>query len=134
MAKAPATVRLAWQLREDLEPDPTPAKLAYWLERAGDDPWTFDDLIRLTAAVLDADEDAPAPLSRWALEVATSRRTRPVQRGPARDPTRDFAIALMVDVLLKAGLTQRQAFARLGTVMGRSQHTIESARRRALSV
>ena len=131
MGKAPATVRFDWAMRFPLESDPSPAKLAYWLERAGDDPWTHDDLLRAISGALDAGEDVPAPLARWALEVLTGRRSRSVQRGPARDPERDMRLAVMVDLMVEAGMSQREAFHRIGEAQCKSPQAIESARRRA---
>ena len=136
MAEPGAWVKRGWALRTPLEPVASAGALAYWIEKSTGDPWTFDDLLRLIGGALDEQRDLPTALERWAFEVATGRRARPIKRGPPSNHWNDAVVWAFVELLSGEGgsMSQAEAFRQVGDVIHRSPEAVASARRRARSM
>ena len=122
-----------WSFRTPIEPDASFAAYAFWIEKSRTDPWSWDDLSRAVGTALDNGLELPPPLARWAAEKAAERRPQPSQRRPI-NPRRDAGIAAVVMLMVETGSSQSQAFHTIGDILGMSPKTIESARRRALTL
>ena len=119
---APGTGNFAWRDRV----------LAYWIEMSERDPWTFDDVGDLLAAMLDSGEDVPPRLDAWAREVASRRRSRPTPSGRRRaDRSEDARIVLLLVMYTRLfGDSRREACRIIGRGLHKSPEAIESAWRR----
>ena len=105
--------------------------LAWWIARAENDAWTFEELAEWAAALEEVGEDKPLLLSEFAAAVLRGKRKKPKRRKNAADPYRDLMMTLAVDRLHNAGLSQSEARRLIGAHEGMDMKTVESAKKRA---
>ena len=82
--------------------------LKFWITASESDPWTFDQLKILHADLTTQNDEAPAALEEWRLEVEAGQRR--IKRGRKRDPQGDLR-ALMAVTFSKEffGWSERRA-------------------------
>ena len=134
MADAGAYWQLRWALNLPLPQEASDEAIAYWIEKAEVDPWTFTDLQLHLHCLLDAEADPPPVLVEWGLEVAARRRKPSIRRGPKGDRKRDFLIAAAVRMADHFDdVSERAVMREIGKRLNLSYEAVASARRRGLS-
>ncbi len=116
---------LVWQRLSDAR---RPVALAHWLHFAERDPWVFQQLLELAAAIFEAGEEMPARLAAFMTEYLRGERAAP--KGSRSDPTRDIRIAAMVESAAELGVSKRAACRFIAEGLNLSYEAVESARRR----
>ena len=84
--------------------------MAFWIEAAKTDTWTFDELLHLLGDLQDQEADIPAALLSWGAKVATGRECCE-RRGRKSDPQGDFRSLMAVTFATEVfGWSDRRAY------------------------
>ena len=95
-----------------------PAVLEYWLAWSARDPWTFEQLRELAAALMRDGEELPSELLSFTVEFLQGERAPPSRSGPQTDFHRDHrAFRTFVCMTELLGLSQREAAQFIGERM-----------------
>ena len=105
--------------------------LAWWIARAGEDAWTFEQLAEWALPRMKAGEPLPPLLWEFVTAVLRGEHTKPKRRTNAADVKRDLIATLAVNRLVCPSLSQTKARDLVGKHIGLSGKGVESAKARA---